>query len=74
MSQRVKITGWESGFNKVEMSRLIRSSTELGLADSKQSVDSILEGNSVILVLNCKSDVEIFLKTARGLGAVCSAF
>jgi len=40
----VEIFDWREGANKVEATKLIRKFSNLGLADAKQIIDSVLEG------------------------------
>lgn len=45
------ITGWEVGFNKVGMNKLLRKYFGYCLSSAKEIVDAILVGEKVVLLL-----------------------
>lgn len=67
----VILSGWhpgEPGFSKVEVTKLIHSSSDLGLAESKSLVDRMVDGEDVELVLVDRQTAESFSETASKLG------
>ena len=68
---RVEFTGWQTGFAKVRLTRLFRSSAGLSLAEAKEKVDYILEGKLVIITLPNLTDTEKFVQEAQELGVIC---
>ena len=43
----VALTGWNEGFKKVQFNRFLRDRCDLGLADAKAIVDSVLRTERV---------------------------
>lgn len=66
----VRITGWESGFKRVEHIALIREHAGLSLKPAKDLNDRILAGETVVLELPTPEAAEAFSRVSRELGAV----
>lgn len=67
----VTISGWHRGhpgFSKVAVTKLIHSSSELGLAEAKSLVDRMVEGEDVELIFGDLETAESFTETASKLG------
>jgi ribosomal protein L7/L12 len=68
----VVLSGWQSGdpgLNKVELTKLIRSSNGLGLADAKALVDRLVDGVDIELTFTDREAAESFSEAAIALGA-----
>jgi len=68
----VTLSGWQPGdpaLNKVELTKLIRSSNGLGLAEAKELVDRLVDGEDIEIVLNDREAAEAFSEDAIALGA-----
>jgi ribosomal protein L7/L12 len=65
----VTVTGWNNGFNKVQFNKLIRESGNCGLAEAKEMVDSLLEGQAFEIEIS-DADHKDFCTRAKELGAV----
>lgn len=46
---KVRFYGWDEGFNKVAMTKLLAEDGKLGLLEAKKVTDGILENQQVIL-------------------------
>ena len=68
---RVIISGWQEGFHKISMTKLIRTYTGYGLAEGKGYVDDLLEGKTIVLKELADEQAERFVAQARELRAVC---
>jgi len=69
---RVRVTGWKPGFKKIEFNWLLRECSDLSLAERKNFVDRILDGEVVeVDVLSCS--VPEFLERASEMGATCES-
>ena len=66
---KVKITGWEYGLRKVELSKLQMSMIALPLKESKKNVDKILDGHEVIIEVTSQELAREFVEEVRRLGA-----
>jgi hypothetical protein len=67
---RVLLTGWKAGLNKVELTTVLRRHAAVGLAQAKQWVDQLLDGQAVAIA--CRDDEAALqlLESARSLGAL----
>ena len=68
----VILSGWQPGdpeFNKVELTKLVRNSNGLGLADAKALVDRLVDGEDIEVVFNDREAAESFSELAIALGA-----
>lgn len=65
----VRITGWQSGFNKVAFNRLLRDKTGCSLREAKHAVDRLLNGEQISF--HVRDGIE-FREGAESLGATCS--
>jgi ribosomal protein L7/L12 len=68
----VQFEGWETGLDKIALNKLIRHYSELGLADAKDAVDRIVNGEKVTVPISSPSAAEELITAARGIGARCS--
>ena len=66
----LKIYGWNEGFNKVQMTKLLCEQGGLKLLDAKKATDEILEGKEVQLSFEKKLAMDI-MRQATNLGAKC---
>lgn len=67
----VIITGWQEGFRKISMTKLIRAYAGYGLARGKQDVNAILAGELVVIPGFAREQAASFVSAAQMLGAVC---
>ena len=65
----VRFTGWREGLNKVELNRLIRSHTGLGLDDAKRVVDRLLDGESPTVLAEPGDNARALITEAEAIGA-----
>lgn len=68
----VILSGWQPGdpsFNKVELTTLIRGSTDLGLAEAKSLVDRMVDGEDIEVTFSDREAAESFSEKAAVLGA-----
>lgn len=65
----IRVTGWNTGFNKVQFGSLLRECCGFSLSEGKRHVDSILRGE-VIAIEVAPDRCEYFLTTAGTLGAI----
>lgn len=66
----IRVTGWKTGFNKVQFGSLLRECCGLSLSEGKRHVDSVLEGDPVSVSV-AQDRSAYFLERASLLGAVC---
>lgn len=57
-TERVKITGWREGANKVEATRLVKSKTGMGLAQAKAVIDNALLNKESLLIACAVEEAE----------------
>lgn len=67
---KVTLTGWETGFQKISMNRLLREHTGYSLAKAKAAVDDVLGKAPVTVEFETDVLAERFLSEARQLGAI----
>lgn len=70
MMKRVFITGWSTGFNKVETNKVLRSHLGYGLREAKDAVDAILEGTVIEFDLPDDQAVQVCAQLEK-LNATC---
>lgn len=51
----IQITGWEEGFDKVGLNKLLRAEFGRTLGSAKKEVDEILDGQAITIV--CRDDL-----------------
>jgi len=66
----IQITGWKTGFNKIQFGALLRECCGLSLSEGKKYVESVLEG-TLITVTVAEDQGAYFLERAASLGAIC---
>lgn len=68
---KVIIKGWNEGFEKVSLTKLQVNLLGKSLKESKFNVDSILEGNEVIIDIDNLDLTYKFFNEAKKLGVNC---
>lgn len=68
--KKITFIGWKPGFNKVDMTKLLRNSADVSLGDAKKIVDSILEGKHVSIQVELEEVAIIIFNEAAALGAI----
>ena len=68
---KVIMTGWEEGLQKVSLTKLQVTQLGLSLRESKENVDHLLEGNEVIVYTNDSNKAKQFAKEAQQIGVLC---
>jgi hypothetical protein len=67
----VILSGWRAGdveFRKVELTKLIHNTSQLGMATAKSLVDQLINGNDVEVVFSDRETAELFSEQASKLG------
>jgi hypothetical protein len=64
------LTGWKPGVLKVSLTKLIRRATARTLAEAHRCTDEVLAGKSVDLTFPTAASADLFVITARQLGAL----
>lgn len=68
---KIRLTGWQTGMQKISLTKLLQAEAGLPLPDAKRVVDDILERRSVSVDVSCDRDAGQLVVTMRGLGAIC---
>jgi len=66
---QIILYGWVAGLSIIELTKLIRTSCGMNLADAKDCIDRLLEGHDVELIFGQVSQTEEFVAAATALGA-----
>ncbi len=66
----IVLTGWKPVLNKVALSKLLRDQASLSLSEAKNSVDSILDDQSVTIRIESDELAEYIFKEALELGVI----
>lgn len=66
----VRVTGWKTGFNKVQFGSLLRECCGFSLSEGKRHVDSVLRGEPIAVTI-VQDRSAYFLERAALLGAIC---
>lgn len=66
---KVKITGWQHGFNKIAAVGHIQNATLAGLKNSKDYVDRVSNGESVTIEIADSEKARELTANLRGIGA-----
>jgi hypothetical protein len=66
---KIVVTGWKYGFDKIGMNGFLRREFGYSLGDAKRAVDEILDGRPVVLTIDDDSQAILLAGLAR-LGAV----
>jgi ribosomal protein L7/L12 len=66
----VTFTGWGEGLNKVELNHLLRRECGLGLAEAKDLVDLLLEGEPFTVKVGSSESAERMVRDAASIHAV----
>jgi ribosomal protein L7/L12 len=67
---RVVITGWKTGFSKVECTKTLQSACGFSLTDAKRVTDAILEGQTRIIDLQSEPEARTLVDRLEKLGAM----
>ena len=70
MKKQISIVGSRMGFRKISFNWLLRRHCGFSLSEAKHAVDSILEGNVLLIEIDDENKEE-FLADAEKLGAIC---
>lgn len=65
----VKITGWNTGFQKVKFTKALQSSAGLGLKQAKEVTDRVLAGSPQLLELPTESQAQQLAALLQECGA-----
>ncbi len=68
--ERVLLTGWQVGVQKVSLDKLIQRAAKIGLKEAKEKVDQLLLGEEISIVFPTLFEAENFCKEASKLGAM----
>lgn len=66
----IRVTGWKTGFNKVQFGSLLREVCGFSLSEGKRCVDTLLQGEPITVSI-ARELTAYFLERASLLGAVC---
>jgi ribosomal protein L7/L12 len=66
----VMITGWKTGFNKVECTKTLRALPGFGLNDAKKITDAVLDGQTQVIRLSTLAEAQSLATKLEKLGAV----
>ncbi len=66
----IRVTGWKTGFNKVQFGSLLREYCGFSLSEGKRCVDTVLQGESITVTI-AREHAAYFLERASLFGAVC---
>ncbi|MHA6885937.1 hypothetical protein [Ralstonia pseudosolanacearum] len=66
----IRVTGWKTGFNKVQFGSLLRELCGFSLSEGKRCVDTVLQGEPIAVTITQERTAH-FLERASLLGAVC---
>ncbi|KAA0085014.1 hypothetical protein CIW54_16290 [Paraburkholderia sp. T12-10] len=66
----IRVTGWKTGFNKVQFGSLLRECCGFSLSEGKRHVDSVLQGEPITVTI-AQNRSAYFLEQAALLGAIC---
>jgi len=69
VTNRVKISGWRIGLNKVGMTNSVRLNTGLSLSEAKAVTDAVLSGETVSVQVPTANAVS-FVEQLTTLGAI----
>jgi ribosomal protein L7/L12 len=68
---QIRIKGWQVGFEKIALTRLLQKTAGMSLREAKAVVDDVLEGRDVRFDAPVGVDVHDLVKAIQRLGAVC---
>ncbi|CAN5614422.1 hypothetical protein BH09BAC4_BH09BAC4_00590 [soil metagenome] len=63
--------GWKEGFLKVSSTKLFQEHFELGLKQTKEKTDDLLEGNAFVISVENLKDPQSALSAFLQIGALC---
>lgn len=69
---KVKITGWITGLNKIQLNHILRRHVGCGLREAKQAVDELLDGATLEYEFPDRESASAFRNSVIDVGAVCS--
>ena len=65
---KVRLKGWKSGLNKVDLNRLLREHANVSLQRAKTLVDGLLGGEEIVVEFSSRATAEVFREVALDLG------
>lgn len=65
------LSGWEMNLEKVSLSKLQMEILKKSLSESKANVDSLLEGDTVIIEEDNEHIAQKFINEASKIGVIC---
>lgn len=68
---KVIMKSWREGLQKVSLTKLQAELLKKSLRESKDNVDSLLEGKEVIIEIESENTAMIFLRKAKEIGVEC---
>ncbi len=68
---KVILNGWNEGALKISMTHLQQEMLGLGLKQAKHNVDSVMEGQTIVLEVADNATADAFVKRALNLGFNC---
>ncbi len=71
---KIKITGWQTGFNKIAAIGYIQAATLAGLKNSKDYVDKAANGETVTIEIKDLAKAQELTANLRGIGAEVEVF
>lgn len=70
-STQVRIVSWKEGLKKISLSKLIRQYSNSSLGEAHNKVETLLQGNTVVIKVANRKEGERFIREAYDLGAIC---
>jgi len=64
---KIALSGWNPGFNKVRLTNLLHARPEFSLADAKAATDAVLDGKLVTIAVP-DGETESFIDQINSLG------
>lgn len=66
---KLKIVGYQTGFQKITLTKLLQEALELDLAESRKMTDAIMSGNVIALDIDDAEFVEGLAEELEAVGA-----
>jgi len=67
----IRMNGWRTGLKKISLTELIYHNTSLSLAEAKNCVDQLIQGDAVVIPVSDTTLATTFIEQATALGAIC---
>jgi len=68
---KVIFEGWRPGLNKIALTKLQEEKLGLGLRQSKENVDALLDGKQISFTIEDSIIANDFCNEAENLGVIC---